>query len=81
MKICVIGLGYIGLPLSYSLAKKFNVTGYDHDKNKILQLKKNKDYTGEISNNKLSKDQLYFTSQTNKLNNFDVYIIFKHNIS
>ncbi len=75
MKICVIGLGYIGLPLSYSLAKKFNVTGYDHDKNKILQLKKNKDYTGEISNNKLSKDQLYFTSQTNKLNNFDVYII------
>ncbi|MHB8163116.1 MAG: nucleotide sugar dehydrogenase [Methanoregula sp.] len=29
MKICVIGLGYIGLPTALLLSKKFDVTGYD----------------------------------------------------
>jgi len=39
-KICVIGLGYIGLPTAAMLAVKyFNVVGVDIDKNKINQIK------------------------------------------
>ena len=40
MKICVLGLGYVGLPLSISLAKNFKVTGYDYNLKKIKQIKK-----------------------------------------
>lgn len=41
-KICVIGLGQIGLPLSVVLANnKLNVIGFDKDKQKIIKLKKN----------------------------------------
>ena len=28
-KICVVGLGYVGLPLAVAFAKKFNVIAFD----------------------------------------------------
>jgi len=28
-KICVVGLGYVGLPLAVSLAEHFKVVGFD----------------------------------------------------
>ena len=31
-KICVIGLGYVGLPLAVEFSKKFRVIGFDIDK-------------------------------------------------
>ena len=34
----VIGLGYVGLPIFLSLQKKFNVIGYDLNKERIKQL-------------------------------------------
>ena len=39
-KISVIGLGYVGLPLSLLLARKFRVIGFDTDANKIDKLQK-----------------------------------------
>lgn len=38
--ICVIGLGYIGLPMALLLSKKNRVVGYDTDITKITNLKK-----------------------------------------
>ena len=39
--ICIIGLGYVGLPLFFELKKNsFNVVGFDNDNLKILHLKK-----------------------------------------
>ena len=75
MRVCVIGLGYVGLPLSFALSKRFIVIGYDHDKSKIIQLKSNKDYTGEVSDKKLKTAHLYVTEKENELINYDVYII------
>ncbi len=37
---CIIGLGYVGLPLFVSLKKKFKLIGYDTDKKRVNQLKK-----------------------------------------
>ena len=37
-KISVIGLGYVGLPLSLLLARKFMVIGFDNDASKISKL-------------------------------------------
>jgi len=39
-KVCVIGLGYVGLPLSLVLAEKgFDVIGFDIDQSKLDQIK------------------------------------------
>ena len=40
IKPCVIGLGYVGLPVLVNLSKKFNPCGFDINKNRILNLKK-----------------------------------------
>ena len=48
-KICVVGLGYVGIPLAISLVKKkFKVIGYDTDKNKINELRNGKDSTNGL---------------------------------
>ena len=39
-KISVIGLGYVGLPLSLLLARKFQIIGFDTDISKIEKLRK-----------------------------------------
>ena len=48
-KIAVIGLGYVGLPLAVEFGKKFEVIGFDINKNRIDLLKKNEDPNLEIS--------------------------------
>ena len=40
-KIAIIGLGYVGLPLLLLINKKFDILGFDKDKNKIKLLNKN----------------------------------------
>ncbi|MDR1012566.1 MAG: nucleotide sugar dehydrogenase [Coxiellaceae bacterium] len=48
--ICIIGLGYVGLPLVAALLKnKFNVLGFDVDLKKINKLKRGKSYIKNFS--------------------------------
>jgi len=48
LKPCVIGLGYVGLPLFLNLARKYKSFGYDNNKKRILELKKGKDIYSEV---------------------------------
>ena len=41
ISVCVVGLGYVGLPLLESFSKHFKVIGFDINKNKINRLRKN----------------------------------------
>lgn len=49
-KICVVGLGYVGLPLACLLSKQYEVAGFDVDQKKIEDLKNGIDVTGEVEN-------------------------------
>ena len=47
--IAVIGLGYVGIPLSLNFVKAgFKVIGFDVDKKKIEQIKKKKAIFGQF---------------------------------
>ena len=77
-KICVIGLGYVGLPLAHRLAQKgFDLIGFDINSERIDQLTKSNDTNDDVSSskllelNKLSK----LTSNVADIGNLDVYII------
>ncbi len=65
-KIGVIGLGYVGLPLAVAFAKKYSVVGYDINKQRIKEIKKNLDVTGEINSNEIKNINLKSFSETNK---------------
>ena len=61
-KICVLGLGYVGLPLAIAFGKKFNTFGYDIDKKKIEQLKNHYDSNLEVQKKEfLSSKNLIFS--------------------
>ena len=47
-KIGVIGLGYVGMPLAVAFAEKFDVIGFDIDKEKVEKYNNNIDPTGEV---------------------------------
>ena len=53
-KICLIGLGYVGLPLAIAFAKKFQVIGYDNNPFRIKELAKSHDRTFEVTNDLLN---------------------------
>ena len=48
-KICVVGLGYVGLPLAVAFARKFPVVGCDQNTQRIRELRGGEDSTGEVA--------------------------------
>lgn len=75
-KICIIGLGYVGLPLACEFAKHFETIGYDFDSQRIKDLKKGIDNSFEVSKkNILSKKKLKFTDNIKDCRNFNHYIV------
>ena len=48
-KICVIGLGYVGLPVALSFAKKLPTVGFDIRQKRIDELKQGHDDTAEVT--------------------------------
>jgi UDP-N-acetyl-D-galactosamine dehydrogenase len=84
-KIAVIGLGYVGLPLAVEFAKIYDVLGFDLNKDRIAELNKGNDKTGEIDFEtlnfvtKLNKISnvigLKFSSTINELKTCDIFII------
>ena len=73
-KICVIGLGYVGLPLALEFSKKFKVVGFDLSKSRVNSLNKNIDDNFE-TNSKLINKNIIFTSDDKKIINCNIYII------
>jgi UDP-N-acetyl-D-galactosamine dehydrogenase len=51
--ICVLGLGYVGLPLAAVFARKFKVIGFDINEQRVSELKAGHDRTRELSSQQL----------------------------
>ena len=62
--VCIVGLGYVGLPLAEAFSKHLKVTGYDIDEERIKNLK---------SNN--NEDNLEFTAKPSKIRQADFVLI------
>lgn len=53
IKICVIGLGYVGLPLARLFSTKYKTIGYDKDQQRVEKLMSGHDATNELSDKQL----------------------------
>jgi|TARA_B110000114_G_C15083715_1_gene395240 UDP-N-acetyl-D-galactosamine dehydrogenase len=73
-KICIIGLGYVGLPLALEFSKSFNVVGYDLSIKRIKNLSENYDDNLETEGNIITKN-LQLTSDYNEIKGCNIYII------
>ena len=75
LKICVVGLGYVGLPLLCNLANEFQMIGFDLNRSRISLLKKGKDINKEINKKNIFNKNIFFTNNSKYINQANVYII------
>jgi UDP-N-acetyl-D-glucosamine/UDP-N-acetyl-D-galactosamine dehydrogenase len=76
-KICVVGLGYVGLPLAVAFAKKFQVMGFDISNDRIQELENGHDKTLEIEDDLLQsvKSNITYTTNIKHIKDSNIYII------
>ena len=75
IKICVIGLGYVGLPLSIQISKKFETIGFDINLERIKNLNNHVDINNEFKKNDFKNKKISFTSKISKIKSCNFYII------
>lgn len=77
-KICVIGLGYVGLPLAHAFSSKYEVVAFDISKYRIDELSSGYDRTLELTEGQVKeaiKNGMKFTLDINEIKECNVYII------
>lgn len=62
LKISLIGLGYVGMPIAVSFAKKASVVGFDLNSEKIELYKNGIDPTKEVGDDAIEKSTVEFTA-------------------
>ena len=73
--ICVIGVGYVGLPLVINLAKSYKVTAYDKNYSRIKELQNGYDRNLDLDKRKIINKEIQFTNNYNDLVKSKVFII------
>lgn len=82
-KIAVIGLGYVGLPLAIEFSKKYEVLGFDINKDRVNELRRGLDRTQEadleylksIIGSKQQQKGLTFSHNLEDLVEFNIFIV------
>lgn len=78
-KICVVGLGYVGLPLALAFSKHFQTIGFEIDTERVLDLSQKIDKTESVDIDLLSaaidSQRLQIQSDQNKIADCDFYIV------
>ncbi|HOQ62983.1 MAG TPA: nucleotide sugar dehydrogenase, partial [Clostridia bacterium] len=74
-KISLIGLGYVGMPIAVTFARKADVIGFDINRPKIALYKQGKDPTREVGDEVISRTTVEFTSNPADLKRARFHIV------
>lgn len=78
-KICVIGLGYVGLPLARLFSTKFRTVGFDMNQSRVDALMSGHDATHEVSDELLceaiEKHDFICTTSLEDIRDCNVYVV------
>lgn len=58
-KICVVGLGYVGLPLARLFSTKYKTVGFDMNERRVNALMEGHDATLDVSDDLLQEAKLF----------------------
>ncbi|MGE5095824.1 MAG: nucleotide sugar dehydrogenase [Betaproteobacteria bacterium] len=74
--VCVVGLGYVGLPVAVAFGKERNTIGYDLSQRRVRHLREHNDPTGEVGAEDLKKARwLQVTDDPRKIADADFIIV------
>jgi len=74
-KISIVGLGYVGMPIAISFARKINVIGFDISKEKVNLYRNGIDPTKEVGNEIIRNTSVEFTSDETRLKEAKFHIV------
>lgn len=75
-RLCIIGLGYVGLPLAVEFGKKIDTIGFDINLQRVDALRQGIDATLELSSEELKEPKsLTFSTQEADIKGCDIYIV------
>lgn len=74
-RICVVGLGYVGLPLAIALSRHFDVIGFDINERRISELRNGTDRTGEVSSEEIRNSGVTFSSEVSDISRCGFVIV------
>lgn len=74
-QVCVVGLGYVGLPLAVGFAKHLPTIGFDVNEMRVKELQQGYDRNGETPESELRSPNLLLTADPTCIRDADVVII------
>lgn len=74
-KIGVVGLGYVGLPLTVKFANHFATVGFDINDARVFELREHHDRTSEVSTAELEQCNSLFTTDATSLAECDFLVV------
>jgi UDP-N-acetyl-D-galactosamine dehydrogenase len=78
-RLCIVGLGYVGLPLAVEFSKHFTTVGFDINESRVAALSAGNDATLEVSNEELhaalNSGKLSFTTQLQETASCNVFFV------
>lgn len=77
-KICIVGLGYVGLPLAHAFSEKYKVVGFDINQQRINELNGGFDRTEELTNIQVQKaieNGIKFSLDIEDIKDCNIYIV------
>jgi UDP-N-acetyl-D-galactosamine dehydrogenase len=76
MTICIVGQGYVGLPLGLAFDEEdYEVIGYDISEEKIATLSSGKDPTGDHTDETIAASDVEFTTDASTIERADYVIV------
>jgi UDP-N-acetyl-D-glucosamine/UDP-N-acetyl-D-galactosamine dehydrogenase len=76
MPLCVVGLGYVGLPLAHAFAKNgYPVSGFDISEGRINELKAGHDRTNELTDEQMQSVSMEFSTDPSVIARAKVIIV------
>lgn len=77
-KICIIGLGYVGLPLAHAFSEEYEVIGLDINQSRVDELNTGFDRTLELTSAQVKEsivNGMKFTSSIDTARDCNIYIV------
>lgn len=74
-KICVVGLGYVGLPLAVEFDNHFQVIGFDVNGERVKQLASCFDNSGEVEEERLKVSKILFTDDPERIRESNFIVV------
>ena len=74
-KLCVVGLGYVGLPIALEFAKKFSVIGFDINPKRVALMKDHIDPSKELESKDFEGCDIEFTADIEDIREATFYIV------